>query len=84
MSRQLAKWRKAEGDTAWMAGAACRGADPRLFFPERGDPIDEAVAICATCEVFDQCATYAENLSINVPGVYAGLSQRDRRAKVLR
>ena len=43
--------------TDWQARAAC-GSDPESFFdPKRAD---EALAICARCEVRGPCAAYAE------------------------
>jgi hypothetical protein len=40
-----------------LPGAACRTADPALFFPEPGDTAAEAqaLAICAGCPVCAQC-----------------------------
>jgi hypothetical protein len=40
-----------------LVGAACHGADPALFFPERGDAETEAaaLAICAACPVRAAC-----------------------------
>ena len=38
-----------EQDESWKVRAACRDSDTRLFFPERGDPVHEAKAICADC-----------------------------------
>jgi hypothetical protein len=42
---------------ATLPGAACRGADPALFFPEHGDTRAEAaaIAICAGCPVRAAC-----------------------------
>ena len=40
-----------------MPGAACRTADPALFFPEPGDTGTEAqaLAVCAGCPIRPQC-----------------------------
>jgi Transcription factor WhiB len=40
-----------------LPGAACRTADPALFFPEPGDTATEAqaIAICAACPVRAEC-----------------------------
>lgn len=44
-----------------LPGAACRTADPALFFPEAGDTGAEAQAmdVCAGCPVRPQCYTRA-------------------------
>jgi WhiB family transcriptional regulator, redox-sensing transcriptional regulator len=43
--------------TDWQERAAC-GSDPESFFdPKRAD---DALAVCARCEVRDPCAAYAE------------------------
>lgn len=40
----------------WHRRAACRGADPDLFFPERGDRgFATALAYCAGCAVRTEC-----------------------------
>jgi WhiB family redox-sensing transcriptional regulator len=42
----------------WRARAACRAADPDLFWPEKGTPpeqIDEAKRICNNCPVKQAC-----------------------------
>ena len=66
-------------DTAWMDDAACRGADPNTFFPERGAVPNRAYRICATCQVTDECEQYAATIGMN-QGVWGGLSF-GRRAK---
>ena len=45
----------------WRLLAACRGMDPALFFPERGDvyTVQGAQAVCATCPVAEQCLAFA-------------------------
>ena len=49
--------------TDWMKQAACRGMNPAIFVPERGDMDSFYLAIrtCNTCEVIEQCATTASN-----------------------
>jgi WhiB family redox-sensing transcriptional regulator len=48
---------------AWVLppGAACRGADPALFFPAPGDSDQDAraMAICAACQVRAECLAAA-------------------------
>jgi WhiB family redox-sensing transcriptional regulator len=70
----------------WMAEAACRGLDPDLFFPPRGDVAvsSEARAICngigerPPCPVRSECLDYALENRIHA-GVWGGTSDRERR-----
>ncbi len=61
---------------AWMTQAACRGMGPETFFPELGDSLDPARAVCATCTVRGPCLDAA--LSSMEHGVWAGTSARER------
>lgn len=67
---------------SWQDQAACRGADPQLFFPERSwdskDQVAEAKQICASCPVREDCLDRA--LADNEQwGVWGGLTQSERR-----
>ena len=62
----------------WMRHAACRHHPTHLWFPERGDPVEEAKAICATCPVQQDCYNYAINIP-NLVGIWGGTSGRERR-----
>jgi WhiB family transcriptional regulator, redox-sensing transcriptional regulator len=50
-----------DGRQAWLDRAACRDLDPERFFPESGEQTKaaEAKAICAGCQVRDQCLDLA-------------------------
>lgn len=64
---------------AWMARAGCRGVDPELFFPERGEPGSKAKAVCWTlCPVRAECLAYALDNGEKF-GVWGGASERERR-----
>lgn len=63
----------------WMEHAACRGVDPDLFFPARGEDQDAVKAICAACPVRFDCLDYAMVNSEKF-GVWGGLSEKQRRA----
>jgi WhiB family transcriptional regulator, redox-sensing transcriptional regulator len=65
----------------WHDMAACRYADPALFFPEPGhrDTTAEARAICARCPVFAPCYGFAEATG-QIYGIWAGTTQQERRA----
>jgi WhiB family redox-sensing transcriptional regulator len=72
---------------AALPGAACRGADPALFFPQPGDTETEAAAaaICAGCPVRAVC--YARAVQNGEPyGIWGGVNletaPRPRRAVV--
>lgn len=67
-------------ERAWMDRAACKGAGTVSFF-DAADP-GPALAICARCEVRDECAAYAA--ATRATGVWGGkliYEPRDRRAK---
>ncbi|MDQ3573667.1 MAG: WhiB family transcriptional regulator [Actinomycetota bacterium] len=69
-------------DTSWMPQARCRGTDTNLFHPHRGEDAKarEALAICASCEVRDQCRDYALTLpSHQVQGIWGGTTDAERR-----
>lgn len=68
---------------AWRQAAACRSADPELFFPvsSRGcsrEQEERAKAVCRTCAVRRQCLQYA--LAMKEPyGVWGGMTEAERR-----
>lgn len=66
---------------AWAAEGACRDQNPALFFPERttqaGAEYDAARAVCASCPALEPCRAYG--LENDPPGMWGGLSERDRR-----
>ena len=61
----------------WMHSGACRGKDPSLWYPTRGESCDEAKRICHECPVELACREYGiDNETI---GVWGGLSERERK-----
>lgn len=64
----------------WQDRAACRGMNPELFFPERGEGVvvDAARAVCAGCEVAAECLEFAIENS-EKSGIWGGYSERQRR-----
>lgn len=65
----------------WVARAACRGGDTRLFFPGHPDrePVTAAKAVCARCPVLRPCLAWA----LSHPGergIWGGLTEAERRA----
>lgn len=67
-------WRR----PGWGERAACRGLDPELFHPDRGEVVDPAKRICFGCPVRDECLTYAL-VHFEKHGIWGGLSERERR-----
>ena len=72
------------GNTAgWQAEAACRSADPDLFFPvSTADPAEKQIArakrICAGCAVRPQCLEFALTHD-QMYGIWGGTTPQDRR-----
>lgn len=69
--------------TDWREVAACRDSDPELFFPigTTGlalQQIAEAKAICAECNVRDDCLQYAFEANQEA-GVWGGYGEDERR-----
>jgi WhiB family redox-sensing transcriptional regulator len=64
----------------WRTRAACRGADPEVFFPARGASLEPALEYCRRCEVRAECLQYAlERPENTVLGIWGGLASRARR-----
>lgn len=63
-----------------MERAACIGEDPELFFPDRGDSHRPGKAICAGCDVGDECLSYSLRTNSEY-GMWNGqIKQRKRTA----
>ncbi len=79
MFTDLVEALQAEGlDMAWQDFANCRGADPDLFFPERGASTRVAKTICRECSVQAECLEFAI-VSSEKFGIWGGMSERERR-----
>lgn len=68
------------GDSGWRSQAACRDADPELFFPAGRDAAsaDAAAEICQTCPVIDACLRHAI-VHREQHGIWGGLTPFERR-----
>lgn len=62
----------------WQDYANCKGADPDLFFPERGASTRAAKAICRECTVQQDCLEFAITSSEKF-GIWGAMSERERR-----
>lgn len=69
--------------TNWRKRAACRDADPELFFPvskvdrKNQDQIRRAKNICARCPVRKECLQ--EAMESGDEGVFGGTTDEERR-----
>jgi WhiB family transcriptional regulator, redox-sensing transcriptional regulator len=76
------------GRPGWRRSAACRTADPELFFPvsSSGRSIEQeeqAKAVCRSCMVRRQCLQYAIATD-EAHGVWGGLTATERRSAARR
>ena len=68
----------------WVAHAACRGADPSLFFAEAvGAGGEVALRICGGCPVQSECLEWALTAHASF-GIWGGTTEQDRRRLVRR
>lgn len=64
----------------WHELSACRGTNPSVFFPTRGQDVQPARTICARCPVAAECLSWAIETGEKL-GIYGGLSEKQRRAE---
>ncbi len=69
----------------WRNHAACRDADPNLFFPTGSTgpallQIEEAKTVCRSCPVEQTCLAWALSTG-QYTGVWGGQSEKERRGK---
>ena len=69
-----------------MKRAACRGMDPNLFMPLRGEntKTKRAKEICATCPVLYDCRAYGLELAkqYDTHGIFGGLTKQERTVRL--
>ena len=61
----------------WMDSGNCKGSSVN-FFPKEGESAAPAKKVCETCKVKPECYDYVMSDS-SLQGVWAGMSDRDRR-----
>jgi WhiB family redox-sensing transcriptional regulator len=70
-----------ESELAWQREGACRGLglgeSQAIFFPARGESVENARAICGRCPVSAECLDFA--LEHHCIGVWGGTTERQRR-----
>jgi hypothetical protein len=67
-------------DQRWRLRAACAGADPEVFLPDRGASHEEPMSYCRRCEVRCECLDAALDLGSQAYGVWGGTSGQQRIA----
>jgi WhiB family redox-sensing transcriptional regulator len=67
----------------WMVFAACRDADPDLFFPSSKEAETEALALCGMCPVIRECNSYSFEARETF-GVWGGVTEKQRRTVLRR
>lgn len=67
----------------WVVFAACRDADPDLFFPGSKAAEAAAKALCAMCPVRYDCHEYSLEARESF-GVWGGLNEKQRRMMLRR
>lgn len=73
---------RSTAEEGWRSAAACRFADPDLFFPvsASGKSVAQATlakAICASCPVRRECLEFALRTG-QVHGIWGGLTEEER------
>lgn len=63
---------------SFMDLGSCRGLDPDIFFPDRGESLKPAKSVCEKCIVKDECLEYALDSGERF-GIWGGTSERERR-----
>lgn len=73
--------RASMGGEHWRAHAACRGADPEVWFPVQSSAgaAADATRVCRGCPVRVQCLRHALAFCEQF-GVWGGLTERELRA----
>lgn len=64
--------------TQWVDRAKCKGMDPNVFHPQRGEPTLPATKVCYNCPVRLDCLEDAI-ANGHKHGIWGGCSERTRR-----
>lgn len=71
-------WNTITRPEPWVQEALCAEVDADVFFPDRGESVAAAKAICARCDVARECLEYALRTN-QTQGVYGGMSPTQRK-----
>jgi WhiB family redox-sensing transcriptional regulator len=70
-------------DRGWLNGAACKGLDPTIFYPQTDEDADTAKAVCAECPVQTTCLEHAIGHREH-NGVWGGHTEAERQRIIRR
>lgn len=62
---------------SWQDRAACKGAQPEVFFPLREADASSAITLCGRCPVRVECLSHALEHDERY-GVWGGMTERER------
>ena len=65
----------------WVVFAACRDADPDLFFPSSREQEAAAKSLCAMCPVVRECNSYSFDARESF-GIWGGVTEKQRRVEL--
>jgi WhiB family transcriptional regulator, redox-sensing transcriptional regulator len=65
-------------DSSWQQDAACRDAEPDLFFSTAESDREEAMQLCASCPVRLECLEHAL-ASRESYGIWGGTDEQERK-----
>ena len=71
----------AGGRPAFHADAACREHPELTWFPDKGDDLTAARAVCSTCLVLGECRSWALAQGGGLVGLWGGLSGQERKVR---
>lgn len=69
-------------DISWHDDAACKGIDPNLLMPKRGEQAATEMAkrkACGNCAVWAECLEFALFIMPDASGIWGGTSENERR-----
>lgn len=67
----------------WQQDAACRDADPEMFFSNDDAQQEAAMAMCAACPVRTECLEHALSTRESY-GIWGGTDEHDRKRLIRR
>jgi len=71
----------ASGHPAWHRDASCKEHPELTWFPERGEDLTAAKAVCCGCLVVGECRSWALAQGPGLEGIWGGLSGQERRRR---